>query len=86
MPTKLLAPISRIPRPEWLADEGERLIPMRTVVAITSWSRTSIIRLIAENKFPSPVRLGKHKIAFRESEIRHYVLTRSRNVVSAGAQ
>ncbi len=56
-----------------LSDRGDRLLPMRAVIDITSWSRTSINRLIREGRFPLPLKLGKSKIAFRESEIRAYL-------------
>lgn len=57
--------------PTAAAYDGERLLPIRVVAAVTSWSRTSINRLVAEGKFPTPAKLG-HKIAFRESEIKAY--------------
>lgn len=59
-----------------LAGDGERLISMRTVIAMTSWSRASIYRLVEEGKFPKPRRLGANRIAFRESEIQAYVASR----------
>jgi prophage regulatory protein len=59
-------------------EEGDRLIPMRAVIALTSWSRTSIYRLIDEGAFPAPVKIGKHRIAFAESDIREYVASRLR--------
>jgi predicted DNA-binding transcriptional regulator AlpA len=57
------------------ADAGiERLLPIKSVMAITSWSRTSINRGIAEGWFPKPVKLsGRHRIVWRESDIRAYV-------------
>jgi predicted DNA-binding transcriptional regulator AlpA len=67
----------------------DRLLPMKAVIGITSWSRTSINRLIREGRFPLPLKLGKSKIAFRESEIRAYVeaqLRRSGALSSNGAQ
>jgi predicted DNA-binding transcriptional regulator AlpA len=51
----------------------DRLLTMKAVVGITSWSRTSINRLVQEGRFPSPLKIGKQKIAFREAEIRAYV-------------
>jgi predicted DNA-binding transcriptional regulator AlpA len=72
-----------------LSDGGDRLLPMKAVIDITSWSRTSINRLIREGRFPLPLKLGKSKIAFRESEIRAYVeaqLRRPGALPSDGAQ
>jgi predicted DNA-binding transcriptional regulator AlpA len=65
------------------ADDGDRLISMREVCAITSWSRSSINRLIGRGEISAPLKLGRHKIAFRESEIRAYVASRQRRVVAA---
>jgi predicted DNA-binding transcriptional regulator AlpA len=62
--------------PPILADEGERLLTMRDVCAITSWSRTSVNRLIEKKAFPQPVKLGDQRIAFRESDVRAYVASR----------
>jgi prophage regulatory protein len=59
--------------------DSERFISMKAVCAITSWSRTSIYRLIAQDAFPVPVKLGAQRIAFRESEVRNYVASRARS-------
>jgi predicted DNA-binding transcriptional regulator AlpA len=57
------------------ADAGiERLLPIKAVMAITSWSRTSINRGVAEGWFPKPLKLsGRQRIVWRESDIRTYV-------------
>ena len=36
------------------AYDGERLLPIKVVAAVTSWSRTSINRLVAEVNSPPP--------------------------------
>jgi predicted DNA-binding transcriptional regulator AlpA len=59
-----------------LTDESERLLTMKQVCAITSWSRTSINRLIEQNAFPKPIKLGDQRIAFKESEVRAYIASR----------
>jgi prophage regulatory protein len=66
--------------PPALCEEGDRLLPMKSVVAITSWSRTSINRLIEKGEFPAPLKLGPQKIAFRETEVREWVASRQRRV------
>lgn len=63
-------------------DDGERLISMREVCAITSWSRSSINRLVERGEISAPLKLGPQKIAFRESEIRAYVASRQRRVIA----
>jgi predicted DNA-binding transcriptional regulator AlpA len=61
-----------------VAAVGDRLLTMKAVIGITSWSRTSINRLVREGHFPSPIKLGIHKIAFRESDVRAYMEARLR--------
>jgi prophage regulatory protein len=56
--------------------DGERLLPIRAVQALTSWSRTSIYRLMDEGQFPQAIQLGKNRIAFRETDIRAYIASR----------
>lgn len=42
---------------------------MPTVVRLTGLGRTTIYRLIADHKFPSPVRLGPRAVAWRRSDL-----------------
>jgi prophage regulatory protein len=42
---------------------------MREVIALTTYSRASIYRLIARGEFPRPIKIGALKIAFRERDI-----------------
>jgi predicted DNA-binding transcriptional regulator AlpA len=53
--------------------DGERLLSTKAVVTITSLSRTEINRRIKANKFPKPIAIGPHRVAFREIDIRSYV-------------
>jgi predicted DNA-binding transcriptional regulator AlpA len=55
----------------------DRLLSVKAVCQLTSWSRTSIGRLVYAGEFPKPVRLGRHRIAFRESEIADYLQSRA---------
>jgi len=50
-----------------------RLIPLKEVLGRTSTGKTRIYELLAEGRFPQPVRLGRH-IAFVESEIDTWIL------------
>lgn len=50
----------------------ERLLTMKEVIAITSWSRTSVYRLVRAGTLQS-YKIGKSRIAFSEAEIRQYV-------------
>ena len=51
------------------------LLPLRSVKAKTSLSRTSIYRLMAYGKFPDSVPLGG-RVSWVESEIEAWVLDR----------
>jgi predicted DNA-binding transcriptional regulator AlpA len=64
--------------------EGERLLSTKAVVTITSLSRTEINRRIKADRFPKPVAIGPHRVAFREVEIRHYVAKLLRGETDAG--
>ena len=47
----------------------ERLITMKELPRYVAYSRAHIMRLIAEGKFPKPLKLGPSRIAWRESVI-----------------
>ena len=53
--------------------EHERLRSMKWACGVTSWSRTSIYRLVKAGRFPAPLKLGPQRIAFREAEVLAYV-------------
>ncbi len=42
---------------------------MPTVMRMTGLGRSTIYRLIADRKFPSPVRLGPRAVAWRRSDL-----------------
>ena len=42
---------------------------MPMVIEITGLGRSTIYRLIAENKFPEPVRVGNRAVAWRQSDL-----------------
>ena len=44
-------------------------IRMAAVMRITGLGRSTIYRLMAEDKFPSPVRLAKRAIAWRRTDL-----------------
>jgi len=56
----------------------QRLLSMREVQKLTTYSRSSLARLIAEGGFPAPLKLGATKIAFREIEVLSWLLSRPR--------
>ena len=59
--------------PEPSPGRAESVMPvflrMPTVMRMTGLGRSTIYRLIAEHKFPSPVRLGPRAVAWRSSDL-----------------
>jgi prophage regulatory protein len=47
-------------------------VRMAAVVRMTGLGRSTIYRLMAENKFPSPVRLAKRAVAWRRIDLDHW--------------
>lgn len=44
-------------------------VRMPVVMRITGLGRSTIYRLVAEDKFPSPVRLAKRAVAWRRTDL-----------------
>lgn len=42
---------------------------MPTVIRVTGLARSTIYRLIAEKRFPGPVRLGERAVAWRRADL-----------------
>ena len=49
------------------------LVPMKTVVHLTSLSRATIYRRIADKRFPPKVELGGRRIAFHKDELDRWI-------------
>lgn len=47
-------------------------VRMAAVVRMTGLGRSTIYRMMAEDKFPSPVRLAKRAIAWRRSDLEQW--------------
>ena len=45
---------------------------MRAVLRMTGLGRSTIYRLVADNKFPSPVRLGRRAVAWRRVDVERW--------------
>ena len=58
-------------------DTDPLFLRMATVVRLTGLGRTTIYRLIADHKFPSPVRLGPRAVAWRRSDLDRWSESRS---------
>lgn len=75
--SELLMQCSGAPRP---------LMSMQKVQTATTYSRPSIYRLIAEEGFPRPIKLGGNKIAFFADEIAAWIASRERALPNAAAE
>ncbi|WP_410010030.1 helix-turn-helix transcriptional regulator [Pantoea agglomerans] len=53
-----------------------RLIRLPEVLHKTGYKKAWIYRLISENRFPKPIKLGSRSVAFIEAEIEQWILER----------
>ena len=53
-----------------------RLIRIKEVQYRTGLGRSTIYRWMAQGKFPNPVRLGGHSVAWTEYDIDHWIASR----------
>lgn len=49
------------------------LVPMKTVVHLTSLSRATIYRRIARKAFPPKIELGGRRVAFHRHELERWI-------------
>ena len=66
--------------PEIKAQQANGLLPMfvrmSTVVRMTGLGRSTIYPLMAEDKFPTPVRLAKRAVAWRRGDLEQWSAAR----------
>ncbi|WP_210455884.1 helix-turn-helix transcriptional regulator [Pantoea ananatis] len=53
-----------------------RLIRLPEVLHKTGYRKAWIYRLISENRFPKPIKLGSRAVAFIEAEIEQWIFER----------
>ena len=53
-------------------DVAPLFLRMPTVLRLTGLGRSTIYRLIADNKFPCPVRLGPRAVAWRRADLERW--------------
>lgn len=61
-----------------------RLMSMRDVTRLTTYSRPSIYRLVDQGRFPKPIKLGDVKIAFVADEVEAWLASRPRALGGSG--
>ncbi|HOW49095.1 MAG TPA: AlpA family phage regulatory protein [Rubrivivax sp.] len=52
--------------------QAAMFVRMAAVVRMTGLGRSTIYRLIAEHRFPSPVRLAKRAVAWRRADLEQW--------------
>ncbi len=55
-----------------------RLLTLRDVTAVTALSRSAIYALIAESRFPKPIRIGTRAVRWVEQEVLDFIASRPR--------
>jgi len=55
----------------------ERLLRIASVVDLTSLSKASIYRKVADRTFPPPLKIGKSRVAWRQSAISSWIAEQS---------
>ncbi len=51
----------------------DRIIRLKTVLALTGLSRSTLYRKIAEGTFPAQIRISVHGAGWRESAIKRWI-------------
>ena len=51
----------------------QQLLTLNDVARITTYSKASIYRLISSSEFPAPLKIGKHRSAWRPSDIQTWM-------------
>lgn len=52
--------------------DGSLFVRMQSVIRMTGLCRSTIYRLVAQDKFPSPVRLATRAIAWRRADLERW--------------
>ena len=64
------------PQPVAAHDQSTMFVRMAAVVRMTGLGRSTIYRLMAEDKFPTPVRLAKRAVAWRRLDLEQWSAAR----------
>ena len=55
-----------------------RLLTLRDVTALTALSRSAVYALMAESRFPKPIRIGSRAVRWVEQEVLDFIASRPR--------
>ena len=65
--------------------DDDRLLRRAEVERRTGLSRSAIYRLMREEKFPTPIKIGSHAVRWSESELNEFIAARPRATGEAAA-
>ena len=66
------------PRRQTAGTAIPRLLTLRDVTAATALSRSSVYALMAESRFPKPLRIGSRAVRWVEQEVLDFIASRPR--------
>ena len=55
-----------------------RLLTLREVTGMTALSRSAVYALMAESRFPKPIRIGSRAVRWVEQEVLDFIASRPR--------
>ena len=82
-PTTSVPPVGG-PQPQE-EDMTTRLLTLRDVTAMTALSRSAVYALMAESRFPKPIRVGARAVRWVEQEVADFIASRPRAGSERGA-
>lgn len=66
------------PRQQTTGPVLPRLLTLRDVTAATALSRSAVYALMADSRFPKPIRVGARAVRWVEQEVLDFIATRPR--------
>ena len=66
------------PRRQTAGTAMPRLLTLRDVTAATALSRSAVYALMAESRFPKPIRIGSRAVRWVEQEVLDFIASRPR--------
>ena len=66
------------PRRPPVGAAAPRLLTLRDVTALTALSRSAVYALMAESRFPKPIRIGSRAVRWVEQEVLDFIASRPR--------
>ncbi len=67
-----------LPEQRSASEAMPKLLTLRDVTAATALSRSAVYALMAESRFPKPIRIGNRAVRWLEREVRDFIASRPR--------